>query len=97
MKTRSVLPNGWVWFENPGKVFIPYKARQIHHSPQSEGETLFVSSKKNWFLKRDRNGQGPSWEKVDRNDAFLWLVRNQYDFDRRSDEAVQELLEEFEV
>ncbi len=97
MKTKSTLPNGWVWFEDPGKVFIPYKAKLIHSSPVKDGETLLVSSKKNWFLKRERNGQGPSWEKVSGNDAFLWLVRNQYDFDRRKDDAVQDLLDDFEV
>jgi len=97
MKTKSVLPNGWVWFEDPGKVFIPYKAQLIHHSRKNDEESLYVSSKKNWFLKRERDGQGPVWEKVERNDAFLWLVRNDYDFDRRLNDSVQQLLEDFEV
>ena len=97
MKTKSTLPNGWVWFEEASKVFIPYRAKLIHHSPTKEDETLYVSTKKNWFLKRNRNGQGTTWEQISGNEAFLWLVRNEYDFDRRKDDAVRDLLEDFEV
>ena len=97
MKSKSTLPNGWVWFEEPGKVFIPYKARLIHRSPLKEDESLFISSKSNWFLKRSRNGQEALWENISNNEAFLWLVRNQYDFDRRKEDSVQDLLDRFEV